>query len=277
MRYFITYGTQEFSDSRERICREISPLGYFDKTIIYTPNDFSFEFSKHPALKIAKGAGLWVWKPYFILKTIKEIEYGDELFYIDCGSSVYQSDKWEQYFRYLKKYDILAFNLGVKCYQYTKRSVLDYYSNEIGPYWGHFNQITATAIFFKKTELSVNVIEEWFNSCSIENLKDPEEDELGNEHLVEHRYDQAMLSAILYKHDCSGKIKIIQQEFEGKRKDQAIRTTRISNKKYSVNSINQVNWLKTHFTSKIRKIKEVIEYKYWSLCNMVFMKYLNIK
>ena len=46
-------------------------IGGFDKATSYTPKDIDREFFKQnrQILSRSKGAGYWLWKPYFIKKT----------------------------------------------------------------------------------------------------------------------------------------------------------------------------------------------------------------
>ena len=63
-------------------------IGGFDSSIQYKHTDIdSFFLSKNDnILKQPRGFGYWIWKPYFILKSLEELNDGDILFYSDSGS-----------------------------------------------------------------------------------------------------------------------------------------------------------------------------------------------
>lgn len=76
--------------------------------IQYTEHDLDPAFKKQheKVLSNPKGAGLWLWKPYVILKTLKSVPEGDIVFYLDGGAAV-QKDVtffWEA----LKDHDIMV-------------------------------------------------------------------------------------------------------------------------------------------------------------------------
>ena len=88
-RIFITFGDEEYSKTRDFCVWAARFLGGFDRTIAYSPNDIGDEFIKdhHDIFQYKRGYGLWLWKPYLIYKTLKDVCVdGDYLFYGDGGS-----------------------------------------------------------------------------------------------------------------------------------------------------------------------------------------------
>ena len=56
----------------------------------YSPFNIDKDFKNihSNCLSIKKGGGLWLWKPYIILKELKELDDNDILMYIDSGAKV---------------------------------------------------------------------------------------------------------------------------------------------------------------------------------------------
>lgn len=59
-----------------------------DKVIEYGPEDIDEDFTERnrDILSAKKGNGFYLWKPYFLNKTYKELQDGDYLIYTDSGS-----------------------------------------------------------------------------------------------------------------------------------------------------------------------------------------------
>ena len=61
----------------------------FDSVIQYNKIDIDDRFfnKNRDILSRSRGAGYWLWKPYFILKTLNAVSDGDVIFYADAGST----------------------------------------------------------------------------------------------------------------------------------------------------------------------------------------------
>jgi len=102
-------------------------FGNFDKVIGYTPSDIDHEFfeKNKEILSIPRGAGLWLWKPYFILKTLNEAKEGDYIFYLDSGFFI--TKKIDLLVKSLEKsnQDIMSFSTYYPEQQWTKKSLFE--------------------------------------------------------------------------------------------------------------------------------------------------------
>ena len=60
-----------------------------DKVIEYTEHDLSEEFKEKnkEIFRYSRGGGYWIWKPWIIKHTLKELEDEDYLVYTDAGSA----------------------------------------------------------------------------------------------------------------------------------------------------------------------------------------------
>lgn len=270
MKYLITYGDDAFKESRERIRKEAEALHLFDKIIIYTPDDLPDSLKSHPVFTHGRG-GLWMWKAYLTLKTLREINDGDILFYVDCGSSLYPSSEWDHYFRLLERKDILAFQIVTRCGAYSKRTVIDHFSRWLGPYWGRYYQVAATLFFMKKSAFTVAFAEEWLSLFTERLCIEPMGEELKEQYkdYVAHRWDQSLLSGVVYKY--ADRIAIITNNFENRHKGQAIWASR---KRDGVTKkvVNERSWIEQHLRRPIGIMLRATEQQYWKLRNKIYLR-----
>ncbi len=200
MKYFITYGNDDFRWKKYFASFMAKVFGKFDKCLIYSPEDIDEHFSKkyELILKQKRGNGYWLWKPYFILKSLEKLNYGDYLFYCDAGGA------------FLKPVDIL-----IKEMNFHNQDIMGYEINLIEEQWtkkelffctGLYNehritksnQIMSGCILIKKTDFSVKFFKEVLEIASNEiNITD-KLNLVQDDIYIEHRHDQSIFS-ILYK------------------------------------------------------------------------------
>lgn len=75
------------------VVRPQSGLGGADNVIEYSKEDIEPGFieKNRSIMSNPRGFGLWLWKPYFIQKTLKSMKDGDWLFYVD-GCTIFIND-----------------------------------------------------------------------------------------------------------------------------------------------------------------------------------------
>src|ERR1035437_835611 len=86
--YFITYSDQKYELHQKKLNEQAEKIfdgvyGYNREWLIKT----EFYLENKTILDEKRGAGYWLWKPYIILETFKNIEYGDIICYLDCGDT----------------------------------------------------------------------------------------------------------------------------------------------------------------------------------------------
>ena len=88
MKHLVIYGTEEFSGTIELLKDSISD--YIDEIHFYNRNsiDLNFYQKNKIILNQPRGNGFWIWKPYFILKTLEKLNDGDFCLYLDAGMTV---------------------------------------------------------------------------------------------------------------------------------------------------------------------------------------------
>lgn len=268
MRYFITYGDEKYSKSRERIGQEARQLGIFDKVLTFSFEDLSPEFQKNPLFKNKKTAGYWCWKPWIMLKTLSEANEGDIICYCDCGCTIQASKEWDKWFSILEHKDMLFFRIVKRCKQYTKRYVMDYFTPDLGKYWGNYYQMGANLYLLKKTPFSQKFMEEEMSLFTEKMMVDDTPEELEKEPscFIAHRYDQSLMTALVYKHFPQKRIRILTNTFEAKYKNQAVLATRITNEGIKSEKVSR-GFIKTNIIRPVGNFLRAIDQYYWMLRN----------
>lgn len=197
----INYSDAKFEKQREYNSFTAYKKGKVDKVIEYSPLDIDAIFSSKNAHIFAykRGAGLWLWKPYIILKTLGQMQEGDYLFY--CDSGVYYVDKISRLIDVMEKEktSVMVFELPLLEREWTKKEVFSImkYSDD------SHNQICGTYILLKKDEFSVNIINDWLEYMQDERCASQKQftQEKNPEGFIEHREDQSVFSLICRKNN----------------------------------------------------------------------------
>ena len=173
-----------------------------DQVISYTQKDIDEDFrnKNKTLLSIQRGNGLWLWKPYFIKKSLDLLEQNDYLVYADSG--VQYARNVTQLIVQLEKssQDIMLFDLPLLEIQWTKRHTIEKI-NGVRSDVRYSNQRNGAFILIKKTPDSIAFVEEWLNLCCEPDLLQPAESNLNHEDplFIEHREDQSIISLLSKK------------------------------------------------------------------------------
>jgi hypothetical protein len=174
-------------------------------------------------LDVPRGAGLWAWKPYVILDTMRRrCSEGDILIYSDAGVEIvenlrYVIDRMDQ--------DVFLFGNMWEHAHFCKRDCLekiwpldldrlkkttteapedltfgDWWQSEG---WARFGkQVQASVIFFRVSDFSRRFVQEWLDWCLFEGgrlLDDSPSRAPNHSEFSEHRHDQAILTTLAYR------------------------------------------------------------------------------
>jgi len=192
MNYYISYATNNWKSSQKLAEREAYKNGAH-KVINYGPEDLESNFVKKniKILSNSKGGGLWLWKPYLILKTLESINEDDKLIY--CDSGMYPIQNLDYMFDLVEDRDIALFQVHEKKIKdWTHEKCLEIYTcnSEIK----EKEQVCGAPQVYKKTINSVNFVKQVLESCErYEAISD-----FGN---PKHRHDQSILSILAYKNN----------------------------------------------------------------------------
>ncbi len=197
----INYADQHFYQAQQKNSQSGREVARFDQVISYGVEQIAPQYRhQHQAiLQQRRGAGYWLWKPYFILQTLQQMSEGDVLFYSDSGAHFVTGIE-PLVARLEHPSGILLFTLEDfhtnKCW--TKRDCFYYMGLDTEPYLS-LPQILASFIVCKKTSDSMDFFARWLryaedpriltdapNSCGLPDY--PE--------FRDHRHDQSILSLL---------------------------------------------------------------------------------
>ena len=206
----ISYGDRKYRDTA-KVNLESAKLHGADNTILYGPEKLPLSFKlKNWRVYFARsgkrlrwrGAGFWVWKPYVILQTLKQMKDGDYLIYSD-GGSVYVNNIYSLIDTMKRENSsVLVFSLSLIEKIYTKRDAF-ILLNADEPKYTDTNQRIGGYIVLKKNDESISFVEEWLSACCDFRMITDSRNRMGKDNypeFIDHRHDQSLLSLISKKH-----------------------------------------------------------------------------
>lgn len=195
----------------QMLCTDSAYTQGVDQVFQYSPTHMDAHFCQfnEKIVKAERGAGYWLWKPYFINRAIGHCQDGDILIYSDSGvewiSPVFNIiDAMDQ--------DIFLFSNGHQHVHWCKMDVLeainrlDIQQTDCGTFYGEdyqkFQQVQASVIFFKVNQKTRDFVKEWLLWCQMPGFIDDSPSKLSNHpEFAEHRHDQAILTCLQIKYN----------------------------------------------------------------------------
>ena len=179
-------------------------IGKVDEYFYYKPDDIDLYFKKknEDILSRKRGSGYWLWKPYFILKALRDkLNKGDYLIYTDAG--VLYLDKVEKLIKFMisNNEDIWTIRTIFLEKQYSKRDAFILLDAD-SPIYTDTLQYIATIQIYKKSNISENFLEKLLNYSEDKRIitDDPNTQGLPNyDGFIENRHDQTILSLLIKK------------------------------------------------------------------------------
>lgn len=201
MNIFITYSDEKYAEARQLCARMARRVGRFDKVVAYTPEDIDEDFKRAHirTFSVKRGAGLWLWKPYLLQKTLNEIaRTGDVVFYCDAGTFFIRS------FSHLLKtmeQDVWVSNIPLAEKQYTKRETFVRMGCE-GVQYEDTAQVQGGFVGIRKSIFGMEFVAEWLRYASdyriLSSNTNPDYPEAP--YFIAHREDQSILSLLSKKY-----------------------------------------------------------------------------
>ena len=193
-----------------RIVSEANESGFFKHVKAYSPDDFYPEFKlKHfDFVKNNKGGyGYCLWKPYFILKSMHELEDNDFLIWSDSGNTInYKGyERMKELYSLLETNDIISFQNGYKELDWNKKDTIQAVLDTVNKSECDLDmsieqypeQRSSAIIMMKKTSNTMNMIHLWYKLCSNYHLIDDSPSILPNTpNFTEHRHNQSIFSLL---------------------------------------------------------------------------------
>lgn len=205
MKVEISYADSVYRKAQKWNYKSAITLGKFDKAIMYCREDIDEDFraSNKEVLSYKRGGGYWIWKPYFIVKTLKELSRGDYLFYCDAGAVFLRSvDKLIRVMEENQDEMMLYEVYGRFEKEWTKRDIFKYLEYDTQA-CANSNQIMSGFILVKKTEKTMAFFEELLEKVQYKELVTDSPNIMGEdnyEEFQENRHDQSFLSVLSKKY-----------------------------------------------------------------------------
>ena len=208
---FISFGTtHNYKNSLERIKHEALSLNFYDEVFIYTENDFDEEYLERNKefMYNNKGFGFWIWKSYFVKKTMEKMDDGDVLVYADTGchltSNPVALDRLDKYVNLCMRLPQanLAFQMCFPEKSYTKMDLFKAL-DEDNVSMKDSGQLVGGIFVLRKCNNTTNLINEYYDLCNNHSLIDDSPSVLPNDSsFVAHRHDQSLFSILRKKRGC---------------------------------------------------------------------------
>ncbi len=206
-------GSSNYKDALLRLYHQVKNTNIFDVILPYMENDLIKDtdfWIKHSnfILKNKRGYGYWLWKPYIILKTLKEMKDDDILVYLDLGCEVdiRKKDKILKLIDLVKN-DLIIGSFTHNDIQWCKGDLI-YKLNINNPSMLLSPQHQASSIMIKKCQKTIDLVSEWYQIAIEDNyhyLNDSPSIKPNLKGFIEHRHDQSIFSLLTKKYNIYSK------------------------------------------------------------------------
>jgi hypothetical protein len=204
MKLLINYSDRAFRRSQELNSRTGITVGGFDEVISYGPEDIDRHFFSRNVQILSKkrGNGYWLWKPYFIRKSLRLLNEGDFLFYSDSGAYFIASVEPLIDISVTSGQDIVPFELTQIEKYWTKRDAFVLMGCDSHEYT-HTQQRQASFSLWRKTVFTDRFAAEFLELAQDERLITDIDNRMGVPNypgFIAHRHDQSIFSLLTKRH-----------------------------------------------------------------------------
>lgn len=260
----VNYANDKYRNAQQYNTATAVKKGGADEVFEYSDKDIDAEFFKEhkQILMESRGNGLWLWKPYFIKKSLEKVDYGDVIFYADAG--LYFTNKIEKILKKVpENFNVICFDIPLIEEQFTKKIVFEKMNcNDI--IYRKTNQIIGTYFIIKKTEFVEKFIDEWLKLCCDYELISPSNNGEEKENFISHREDQSIFSLLCKKYNIEPYNDISQRYYFPKsykhEKTFIYKVSKHKNEKLPIilylHKMNEINKIKL-FKQKIRMVLSI--------------------
>ena len=199
--HLISYGNDNFKNSKVRLFDECIESKFFHNINIYNYNDldtnFVHDFEK--IFRYPRGNGYWIWKPYLIKKKLEEINDGEIVIYLDAGCTLnkYATNKFNEYIELLNNYNIVCFNSGYPEKNYTTNEIFKQFNINENSNSYNSEQLIATALLIKKCKNTEYIFDNIMKIlyCNPLIITDFYNNDISNNNdFITNRHDQSIIS-----------------------------------------------------------------------------------
>ena len=208
MKLLVNFATPPFLKAQQFNRQTAIQVGNFDEVFCANLNliDAQFKSNHQTILEQARGAGYWLWKPYFILQALKQMADGDLLMYTDSASHFIHSAAPLLALPKIFGQDIIPFELELPESRWTKRDAFVYMDADQKGF-EKTRQFLASFIVIQKSAFSVQFIEQYLHYCTKPNILTDLDNICGLPNypdFVSHRHDQSVFSLLCKKYGLQG-------------------------------------------------------------------------
>ena len=197
MKALLNYAEWRFKLSQLKLSVSGLQLG-FDTIFQMGKENISKEFYERneKILSCSKGAGYWLWKPYFIGKCLSNMTPDDILFYMDSGMVIIKDvsplfDKIKQDAKGIACFHLPGNHLEKN---YNKQRLLNHMNMNMQAYT-ETPQRSASFVLARGTDYARELVQEYVELCSnYEVINDDLDNEIDG--FIDHRHDQAEWSLL---------------------------------------------------------------------------------
>lgn len=201
---FITYSDLNYKTQQNKLQNHVKNMNIFSTIQSYSDEwlkSTGFYKNNKEILDSKRGAGYWLWKPYIILESFKQINEGDVVFYLDCGD-FFRKEIVDYTKPILEKESCLLLGGSYLQKHWTKRDCFQLMNCDISKFTD-VKQLEAGVQFWKKQEKSILILEEQINWCKDYRILTDSANECGLPNYPEfqdHRHDQSVLTNLFVKY-----------------------------------------------------------------------------
>jgi hypothetical protein len=166
---YITYGENCCRNSLSRACHAALTQAAMDecRALTLSALDSDFRERNRKILAEPKGAGLWLWKPYIINRTLHEMADGEYLVYADAGS--YFNGPIYPLLVLLEKLDasyggVLVFGVGLEQSVFCKRDAFVQQRCDT-PACHKAGQVNGALSIWRRGAHALRVVDAWLRDC----------------------------------------------------------------------------------------------------------------
>lgn len=204
MIHLITYGNSQYTNSKKRLYKEGLESSWFESISLYGPEDLDLDFKTKykKILKQPRIAGYGIWRPYLILKKLKELHDNDILIYLDSGCTINKLAKkrFNEYIDMLKNSDQCIISFQMSFFpekKYTTKEIFEYFNIDSNSEIANSGQILDGVLIMKKNKKLIEMINKWYDVIDYNPLLFTDYyNKNQNNYFVDNRHEQSIFSII---------------------------------------------------------------------------------
>jgi hypothetical protein len=202
--HLVSFSTTDFEVYQNEMINSAKQYGIW-KSFRYTVEDLvptEFYKKNQHIFNNKRGFGFWLWKPYFILESLKKVQDNEIIFYVDSGAMFISDPNPLLKLVHTNEAGFVAFShWPVTISRFTKRDTFINLGCDSEEYH-NANIIMAGIMLLRKNDFTISFVTEWLRACeNIHSLSD-QPNIHGKENypdFISHREDQSIFSILIKK------------------------------------------------------------------------------